>query len=170
MGKSEVEVIVFDGIKRFNEKHIETQFKHSNLAAVTLQYFSELRKQKQESQDCGNYQPCRRFLEDFAIQIIMDCRATPAVRFRAKLGFNQQDPIMTQGQSVLSKIVAVFAAEEIILQHNVLSFQVDAYSPKQKLAIEGDKQGHSDGDIDYEIERQKAVEKEFGCKFISYQF
>ena len=37
----------------------------------------------------------------------------PAVKFRTKLGFNQHDPIMTQEQSVLSKIMTVFAAEEI---------------------------------------------------------
>ena len=51
----------------------------------------------------------------------------PAVKFRTKLGFNQHHPIMTQEQSVFSKIMTVFAAEEIILQHNVLSFPVDAY-------------------------------------------
>ena len=45
----------------------------------------------------------------------MDCRTTAAVNFKTRLGFSQHDPIMTQEQSVLSKIVAVFAAEEIIL-------------------------------------------------------
>ena len=46
----------------------------------------------------------------------MDCRTTPAVNFKTKLVFNQHDPIMTQKQSVLSKIVTLFAAEKIILQ------------------------------------------------------
>ena len=36
----------------------------------------------------------------------------------------------------------------------------------RKLGIEIDEQGHNDRDIDYEIERQKAIEKELGCKFI----
>ena len=45
----------------------------------------------------------------------MDCRTTAAVNFKTRLEFSQHDPIMTQEQSVLSKIVAVFAAEEIIL-------------------------------------------------------
>ena len=40
---------------------------------------------------------------------------------------------MTQEQSVLTKIVTVFAAEEIILQYNVLGYRVDAYLPKHKL-------------------------------------
>ena len=64
----------------------------------------------------------------------MDCRTTPAVNFKTKLGFSQHDPIMTQEQSILSKIVNLFAAEEIILQH-VLGYRIDAYFPKHKLAI-----------------------------------
>ena len=48
-------------------------------------------------QDCGNRQPCRRFLEEnFAIQIIMDCGTTPAADFKTKLGFSQHNPIMAQ--------------------------------------------------------------------------
>ena len=62
MEKNGVEVIVFNGKKCLNETNIKDQFKQSNLAAATLQYSSELRKQRQELQDCGNYQPCRRFL------------------------------------------------------------------------------------------------------------
>ena len=96
----------------------------------------------------------------------MYCRTTPAVNFRTKLGFTQHDPIMTQKQSVLTKIITVFAAEEIILQYNVLDYRVDAYLPKHKLGTEIDEQGHNDRSIAYEIERQKLTEKELGCKFI----
>ena len=96
----------------------------------------------------------------------MDCRTTPAVNFKTKLGFNQHDPIMTQEQSVLSKIVTLFAAEEIILQHNVSGYRIDACFSKYKLVVEVDEQGHNDRDIDYEIKRQKAIEKELGCEFI----
>ena len=100
------------------------------------------------------------------MQVIIDCRATPAVDFRTKLEFRQHDPIMTQEQSVLTKIIRVFAAEKIILQRNVLGYTIDAYLPKYKLGIEVDEQEHNDRSIDYEIERQKAIEKELGCKFI----
>ena len=96
----------------------------------------------------------------------MYCRTTSAVNFRTRLGFNQYDPLMTQEQPKLSKIVTVFAVEEIILQHNVLGYRIDAYFFKYKLAIEADEQGHNDRDIDYEIERQKAIENELGCEFI----
>ena len=36
-----------------------------------------------------------------------------------------------------------------------------------KLAIEIDENGHSNGNIDYEIKRQKATEQELGCEFIT---
>ena len=167
MGKYGAEVITFNGKNWLNEKNIKDQLKHSNLAAITLQYSSKLRKQRQELHDCGNHQPCRRFLEeDFAMQIIMDCGTTPTVNFNSKLGFNQHDPIMIQEQSILPKIVTLFAAEKIILQNNVLGYRIDAYFPKYKLAIEVDEQEHNDKDIDYETERRKVTENKFGCEFI----
>ena len=139
-GENGVEVIVFNGIKWLNEKNIEDQLKHSNLPAVTLQYSSEFRKQRQELQNCGKYQPCRKLLEeDFATQLIMDCRTTTAVNLK-------------------TKIVALLATEKIILQYNVLGYRIDAYFPKYKLAVEVDEQGHNSRDIDYEIEKQKALE------------
>ena len=95
----------------------------------------------------------------------MPCRTTPAVHFKTKLRFNQHHPIMTEEQSVLSKIVTLFAGEKTILQHSVLGYRIDAYFPKYKLAIEVE-QGLNDKDTDYEIERQKSVEKELGCEFI----
>ena len=83
----------------------------------------------------------------------MDCRTTPAVNFKTRLRFCQHDPIMTQGQSILSKIVTLFAAEEINPQHNVLGYRIDAYFPKYKLAMELGEQGHNDSDTDYDTER-----------------
>ena len=166
-GKIGTEVIVFHGIKWLNEKHIETQLEHSNLPAVTQYYPPKLRNQRKKLKNCGKYQPCRRFLEeDFAIQIIINCRTTPAVNFKTRLGFKQHDPIMAQEQSILPKAMTVFATEKIILQHSVLGYRIFAYFPKYKLAIEVDDQGHNSRDIDYEIERQKALKKELRCKFI----
>ena len=73
---------------------------------------------------------------------------------------------MTQEQSVITKIMTVFAAEEVMLQYSVLGYRVDAHLPKHKLGIEIDEQEHNDRSFDYEIERQKSIEKELGCKFI----
>ena len=52
--KNGVEVTIFNGKKWLNEKHIETQLEHSNLAGVTLEYFPELRKQTQVLEDYCN--------------------------------------------------------------------------------------------------------------------
>ena len=40
------------------------------------------------------------------------------------------------------------------------------YFHDYKLAIEVDEFGHSGRDISHKTERQKAIEKEFGCQFI----
>ena len=96
----------------------------------------------------------------------MDCRTTPAVNSKTRLGFNQHNPIMTQEQLILIKIKTIFSTEEKILQHHVLSYRIDAYFPNYKLAIETDELGHGDRDIDCEIRRQKSIEKELDCEFI----
>ena len=89
MAKNGVEVIILNEKKWLNEKHIEVQLQHSNIPHITNQYSSELKKQRQELQNCDKHQPCRKFLrEDFAIQVILDCRTTPAVNFKTRLGFN----------------------------------------------------------------------------------
>ena len=54
-GGNSVEVIVFNGKIWLNKTNIK------DLVDVSLQYSLELRKQRQELQDCGSYQPCRRF-------------------------------------------------------------------------------------------------------------
>ena len=85
---------------------------------------------------------------------------------KTRLRFKQHDPIMRQEQPTLSKIKAIFLAEEILLQHIITFSQYFYNLYMYKLAIEFDEQGHNSRDIDYEIERQKAIEKELGCEFI----
>ena len=92
----------------------------------------------------------------------MDCRTTPGVNFETRLGFSHHDPTMTQEQSILSKIVTLFSAEEIILQHNVLGYLIVG----NKLAIEVHEQEHNEKSIDCKIERQKAIQEQLDCKFI----
>ena len=83
----------------------------------------------------------------------MDCRTTPAVSFKHKLEFNQQDPIMTQEQSILTKIRSIFPTESIIFQCSVLGYRIDAYFEKHKLAVEIDELGHNARDFECEIEK-----------------
>ena len=51
-------------------------------------------------------------------------------------------------------------------QYNVLGYRIDLYFHYYKLAIEIDENGHSHRDINYEINRQKAIEQELSCRFI----
>ena len=48
----------------------------------------------------------------------------------------------------------------------MLGYEIDLYFHDYKTAIEIEKNGHSDRNIDYEIKRQKATEKRLGCVFI----
>ena len=96
----------------------------------------------------------------------MDTRTIPSIDFKNKLGLNSQDPITTKEQSILTKIKDSFSTEKIIFRDFVLGYRIDAYFLKHKLAIEVDETRHNDRDLEYEIERQKTLEKELDCKFI----
>ena len=52
-------------------------------------------------------------------------------------------------------------------QYSVLGYEIDLYFHDYKLAIEVDEKGHKDRNIDHEIKRQKALEKELNYEFIS---
>ena len=96
--------------------------KHNN------KIFFRLRKQRQELIKNWTKQPQRRFTrKDLAINLIIDSRTVSSVEFKSKLGFKNQDPIMTQEKSVLTKIGEIFSAEEISFQHFVLGYRIDAY-------------------------------------------
>ena len=51
-------------------------------------------------------------------------------------------------------------------QYTVLNFRIDLYFHKYKLAIQVDELGHHDRNINYKIQRQKALEIELDCAFI----
>ena len=51
-------------------------------------------------------------------------------------------------------------------QYTVLNYRIDPYFHKYKLAIEVDKLGHNDRNINYKIQRQQALERELSCVFI----
>ena len=99
--------------------------------------------------------------EDIIMLIIMHCRvSTPEPNeFKTRLGFNQHDLIMTKEKSVLTKIMKLFLAEGILLQHSVLSYQIGLYFSKHRLATEIYEKVHDDRNIDYETKRKKAIEK-----------
>ena len=98
----------------------------------------------------------------------MPCRvSTPkSIEFRSKLGFNQYDITLTKEQSVLKSVMEAFEGENMQTQHSVLGYRIDLYFYVYKRAIEVDEKSHKDRNINHEIQRQKALEKELGCKFI----
>ena len=50
--------------------------------------------------------------------------------------------------------------------YGVLGYRIDAYFPKQRLAIKVDELGHQDRDFEAEIERQKSIQQKLNSKFI----
>ena len=76
--------------------------------------------------------------EDLTLSIIMDCRTPTPNEFGSKLGFDQHDLIMTKVQSVLTKVLKIFAREKTVLQHLLLNYRTDLYFPDHKLGIEAD--------------------------------
>ena len=83
----------------------------------------------------------------------MDCRTAKAIEFRLKLGFHPLDLIMTKEQSIISKIMKVFAKEKMKLQHSILNYYIDLYFPEHRLAVEIGEKGHVDRDENKEKER-----------------
>ena len=104
-------------------------------------------------------------------KIIKNCRGEKKAKkkntsdFRYKLGFKLHDIIMCKEESV-TKIIKAFSNEKILLQHSVLSYQIDFQFSEHKLAIEVDEKGHTNRDEKREDEREEKIREELGCKFI----
>ena len=101
------------------------------------------------------------------IPVIMHCRvSTPkSIELKSKLGFSQYD-ITLNKTSVLKLVMDAFERENMQTQYSFLGYTIDLYFHDYKLAIEVDEKGHEDRNIDHEIKRQKALEKELSCEFI----
>ena len=69
-------------------------------------------------------------------------------------------------KTTLDSIKNAFEGENIQTHYRVLGYEIDIYFHDYKLTVEIDEKDHQDRDISCEIERQKALEKELGCKFI----
>ena len=74
--------------------------------------------------------------------------------------------INTKEQTVINSIKDAFEGENMQTQYTVLGYRIDLYFHKYKLAIEVDELGHADRNINNEIERQRALERELNCVFI----
>ena len=99
--------------------------------------------------------------EDIITPITIHCKTPEAINFRTALGFKHHDLIMTKEHSV-STIMKAFSIEQIKPQYFVLVYRPDLHILEHKLAVDIDEKGHKDRNINDDIERQKAIEKELG--------
>ena len=149
-----------------NERHIQEQLGLKNLPALTNKYDKEYKKQRSKLNE-STKQSHRRFIHvDLALKVIMDCRTDESCKFKRNLGFTLHDVINTKEQTVINLIKDAFEGENMQTQYTVLNYRIDLYFHKYKLAIEVDELGHNDRNIDYEIQRQRALERELDCVFI----
>ena len=163
-----IEVIIdeFDKLQ-LNEKHVEQQLRHKNLRVVTTKYNKEYRKCRNELIDEPTRQSHRRFIHiDLALKIIMNCRTDESCNLKKNLEFTSHNVINTKGQPVIHSKKDAFEGEDMQTQYTVLNYRIDLYFHKYKLTIEVDELGHNDRNIDYETQRQQALERERGCVFI----
>ena len=96
----------------------------------------------------------------------MDCRTDESCNLKRNLGFTLYDVINTKEQTVINSIKDAFEGEDMQTQYTVIGYRIDLYFHKYKLAIEVDELGHADRNINNEIERQRALERELNCVFI----
>ena len=87
----------------------------------------------------------------------MHCRTPESCKFKRNLGLKLHDVINCKE---LESIKDGFEGEHMQTQYTVIGYRIDLYFHEYKLAIEVDELGHNDRNIDYEIQRQRATEKE----------
>ena len=165
---NDIEVII-DGVNTLwlNQRDIEEQLGHKNLPGVTNKYDKIYKKHRYELVDEPIKQPYRRFLRiDLASKIIMDCRTDESCNLKRNLGFRLHDVINTKEQTVINSIKDAFEGEDMQTQYSVLGYRINLYFHEYKLAIEVDEFWHADRNLNNEVEKQKALEKELGCVFI----
>ena len=154
-----IEVIV-DSVNALwlNEKNIEEKLGHKNLPVITNKYDKIYKKRRCELVNKPIKQSDRRFLHiDLALKIIMDCRTDKSCNLKRILGFTLHDVINTKEQTVINSIKDAFEGENMQTQYSVLGCRIDLYFHEYKLAIEVDELGHTNRNINDEIERQKAL-------------
>ena len=90
----------------------------------------------------------------------MDCRTNKWCSLKRNIGFKLHDVISTKEQTVINSIKDAFEGEDMQTQYTVIGYKIDLYFHEYKLAIEVEELGHADRNINNEIERKKALERE----------
>ena len=92
-------------------------------------------KQQIEEYEIGADDGFNFICEELDLKIIMNYSLPTAVEFKTKLGFNQCDLIMKKEESVLTKIIKIFAT-------SFLGCKIHLYFPEHIFTIEVDEKGH----------------------------
>ena len=95
----------------------------------------------------------------------MDCGTDESCNLKRKLRFTLHDVLNTKEQTVINSIKDALEGENMQTQCTVLGYRIDLYFQKYKIVIDVDELGHYDRNIDYEIQRQEALERELNCVF-----
>ena len=95
----------------------------------------------------------------------MDCGTDESWNLKRKLRFTLHDVLNTKEQTVINSIKDALEGENMQTQCTVLGYRIDLYFQKYKIVIDVDELGHYDRNIDYEIQRQEALERELNCVF-----
>ena len=74
--------------------------------------------------------------------------------------------INTKEQIIINSIKDTFEGKNIQTQYSVLGYRIGLYFHEYKLAIEVDELGHTNRNVNHEIERQKVLQKKLNCTFI----
>ena len=69
-------------------------------------------------------------------------------------------------QTVLETGKDAFEGENTQTEYSVLGYRIDLYFHDHELAIGNDELDHKHRDVNYEIQGQKTIEKQLGCKFV----
>ena len=89
----------------------------------------------------------------------MNSRTYKSCQFKRNLGFTLHYVINTKEQTVINLIKDAFEGENMPTQCSVLGYRNNLHFHKYKLAIEVFELGHSDRNINDEIEKQRALER-----------
>ena len=79
------------------------------------------------------------------------------VNLKRKLGFKLHDGVNCKEQTILESIKYTFEGENIQAQYTAIGYRIDLHFCEYKSTIEIDESGYNDGNIDYEIQRQRAI-------------
>ena len=96
----------------------------------------------------------------------MEFRTDKSCSLKKDLGFKLYDVINTKEQTLINSIKDIIEGENMQTQFSLLGYRINLYFHEYKLVIEVDGLGYTNRNINNEIQRQKALEKELNCVFI----